>query len=285
MNPLADHFPAGCWRQPDDGYAGQCSCGHAFHGPTHAAAKKAWANHAAPPVEGLTSGEGDTVPLYSFDEAWDELVNKDDRTSPEEYPDMCLITREELRCYMEARQYACAASPAQPLTAGGLFACRFDGVDYSRADLQIAQRAACAIVPLYGTGDHGEQEAAQAGKLWNDHPAVQGALRALHEARVGTAPDGALEAIDRFVTDHVGNDDTPEGIEVDQRAQEAVAVLRAMLAASPKATATASERYSDEDEALYTRWLAGDETLPTLPREKHLRFQARVDRETKESAR
>lgn len=200
------------------------------------------ASDTSRPVEGLTSGEGDTVPLYSFDEAWGELVNKDDRTSPEEYPDMCLITREELRCYMEARQCAPAATPTQPLTASGSFACRFDGVDYSRANLQIAQRAACAIVPLYGTGDHGEQEAAQAGKLWNDHPAVQGALRALHEARVGTAPNGALEAIDRFVTDHVGNDDTPEGIEVDQRAQEAVAVLRAMLAASPKVTATASVR-------------------------------------------
>jgi hypothetical protein len=66
---------------------------------------------------------------------------------------------------------------------------------------------------------------------------------------------------------------------------DAVDAALTALAASPKATATASERYSDEDEALYTRWLAGDETLPTLPREKHLRFQARVDRETKESAR
>lgn len=47
-----------------------------------------------------------TIPLYTFEEAWDELVNVDDRTSPEEYPDMCLITRDELRTFMEARQYA-----------------------------------------------------------------------------------------------------------------------------------------------------------------------------------
>lgn len=47
-----------------------------------------------------------TVPLYTFDEAWDELVNKDDRTSPEEYPEFCLISHDELRAYMEARELA-----------------------------------------------------------------------------------------------------------------------------------------------------------------------------------
>lgn len=34
------------------------------------------------------------------EEAWDLLVNVDDRTSPEEYPDMCLITRDELVDFM-----------------------------------------------------------------------------------------------------------------------------------------------------------------------------------------
>ena len=62
------------------------------------------------------------------------------------------------------------------------FVYKFGGVAYGEADMAVAQRAACAIVPLYGTGDHGEQEAAKDGRLWNDHPAVQGALRALHEA-------------------------------------------------------------------------------------------------------
>lgn len=32
--------------------------------------------------------------------AWDELLNRGDRTSPEEYPEMCLITFPELRDFM-----------------------------------------------------------------------------------------------------------------------------------------------------------------------------------------
>jgi hypothetical protein len=34
------------------------------------------------------------------EQAWEILVNFDDRTSPEEYPDMCLITRGELIEFM-----------------------------------------------------------------------------------------------------------------------------------------------------------------------------------------
>jgi len=34
------------------------------------------------------------------EEAWQELCERDDRTSPEEYPDMCLITRDELAAFM-----------------------------------------------------------------------------------------------------------------------------------------------------------------------------------------
>jgi len=36
------------------------------------------------------------------DEAWEQLVNFDDRTSPAEYPDMALITREELSHFMRS---------------------------------------------------------------------------------------------------------------------------------------------------------------------------------------
>jgi hypothetical protein len=43
------------------------------------------------------AGEG-----LSVADAWQDLVDKDDRTSPEEYPDMALITREELADYMQA---------------------------------------------------------------------------------------------------------------------------------------------------------------------------------------
>jgi hypothetical protein len=44
-------------------------------------------------------GEGDDY-RFTGEEAWDVLVNVDDRTSPEEYPDMCLITRDELIDFM-----------------------------------------------------------------------------------------------------------------------------------------------------------------------------------------
>lgn len=36
----------------------------------------------------------------SVTDAWQDLCDKDDRTSPEEYPDMCLITREEIADFM-----------------------------------------------------------------------------------------------------------------------------------------------------------------------------------------
>jgi hypothetical protein len=90
-------------------------------------------------------------------------------------------------------------------------ACRFAGISYSVTDLVIAQRAACAIVPLYGEGGPGEQEAARLGKLWNDHPAVQGALRALHEARTAaqrqnTAPGVSREEVARIIDPDAWND-------------------------------------------------------------------------------
>jgi hypothetical protein len=34
------------------------------------------------------------------EQAWTTLLEKDDRTSPEEYPDMCLLTRDELEFAM-----------------------------------------------------------------------------------------------------------------------------------------------------------------------------------------
>ena len=43
------------------------------------------------PEEGLTP-----------EEAWQDLLEKDDRTSPEDYPDMALITADELQAYMLA---------------------------------------------------------------------------------------------------------------------------------------------------------------------------------------
>lgn len=47
---------------------------------------------AGPAVKACPVGSEELV-----EQAWCELVNKDDRTSPEEYPDMALITFDELR--------------------------------------------------------------------------------------------------------------------------------------------------------------------------------------------
>lgn len=41
-------------------------------------------------------------PSLTIADAWQDLVDKSDRTSPEEYPDMALITRDELADYMSA---------------------------------------------------------------------------------------------------------------------------------------------------------------------------------------
>lgn len=68
---------------------------------------KAEAELAHPPADAAAvAGEGLTIA-----DAWQDLVDKDDRTSPEEYPDMALITREELADYMEASHPA----PAEPV--------------------------------------------------------------------------------------------------------------------------------------------------------------------------
>lgn len=46
----------------------------------------------------LPSDRGDVTDVV--ESAWQDLCERDDRTSPEDYPDMCLITREELAEFM-----------------------------------------------------------------------------------------------------------------------------------------------------------------------------------------
>ena len=48
------------------------------------------------------------VILEVIDEEWQALLEKDDRTSPAEYPDMCLISKDELACAMLAMGAAIA---------------------------------------------------------------------------------------------------------------------------------------------------------------------------------
>jgi hypothetical protein len=37
-----------------------------------------------------------------IDDLWQDLLDKDDRTSPAEYPDMALITRDEFEAYLQS---------------------------------------------------------------------------------------------------------------------------------------------------------------------------------------
>ncbi len=55
----------------------------------------------------------DNEMLKLAQEAWSDLVEKDDRTSPEDYPDMALITEDELREFME-RAFALRATARDP---------------------------------------------------------------------------------------------------------------------------------------------------------------------------
>jgi hypothetical protein len=48
------------------------------------------------PIPDAPGGREEFTPY----EAWNELVSKDDRTSPEEYPEMCLIAFDELCDFM-----------------------------------------------------------------------------------------------------------------------------------------------------------------------------------------
>lgn len=47
---------------------------------------------------------------------WNVLLEKDDRTSPEEYPDMCLIDRRELACAM-TEAFIFAKDQSSPMLA------------------------------------------------------------------------------------------------------------------------------------------------------------------------
>lgn len=68
-----------------------------------------------------------------LEQSWQALLDKDDRTSPEEYPDMCLITREELSEFLvdasfkwkEERNHGISIEESRELDSGdvmGFFA-------------------------------------------------------------------------------------------------------------------------------------------------------------------
>jgi len=67
VKALIDHFPNGCWLQPDGGYSGECTCGTTFAGGTYPEAKAAWASHAAlatTPSPDASPDSGEAVTLF-----------------------------------------------------------------------------------------------------------------------------------------------------------------------------------------------------------------------------
>lgn len=66
---------------------------------------------------------------------WQKLLDKDDRTSPEEYPDMCLITRDEIVSIIEGA-LSSGLFPVQALTPTG----SGERIKAMRAALQKAEQ-------------------------------------------------------------------------------------------------------------------------------------------------
>lgn len=72
--------------------------------------------------------------ILSIEDAWADLLEKDDRTSPADHPDMCLITREELASYM------LAASPSVRPFDSVAWACARWLIEVSGRPLQNVHR-------------------------------------------------------------------------------------------------------------------------------------------------
>lgn len=76
------------------------------------AAAKAWKSVHGLLIEATDAlsraQQPDSDDMLTPEKAWTDLCNKDDRTSPEDYPDHCLITKEELDWYM---RHAIAPQP------------------------------------------------------------------------------------------------------------------------------------------------------------------------------
>lgn len=62
----------------------------------------------------------ETELLPCIADAWQELLDKDDRTSPEEYPEMALITRDELAEFMARASLSIERGDSEVLSSGWL---------------------------------------------------------------------------------------------------------------------------------------------------------------------
>lgn len=61
--------------------------------------------------------------VSSASQAWQELLDKDDRNSPEDYPEMCLITFGELREFMSRGTMTAQPTAAISSKDGGSDGC------------------------------------------------------------------------------------------------------------------------------------------------------------------
>lgn len=112
---------------------------HEVYNHSHREERKA--DEAAPPPQTASAGDGETL---SPDEAWQQLLEVDDRTSPAEYPDHCLITRDELGYFMSCAKPSHPASLEAALTQALEAELADGGVDqpYSVIAERVAAHAA-----------------------------------------------------------------------------------------------------------------------------------------------
>ncbi|MYL99573.1 hypothetical protein GR702_17570 [Novosphingobium sp. FGD1] len=109
------------------------------------------------------------MPAATALEAWQELVEYDDRTSPEGYPDMALITFEELRMFMSRAAFpdcTCgeiagedpdcsvhAASLPAPDTAGDVVANIYDHICHADRSLEAMTDATVNAIEAWKLND------------------------------------------------------------------------------------------------------------------------------------
>ncbi len=120
-----------------------------------------------------TAGSGGAA--LRAEEAWSDLVEKDDRTSPEEYPEMCLITFDELRDYMRrATPITGALDPADSVY--------YEGYEQARSDLTALQPEAPAPVVEQEEWRQLARRIASEHDFWTTHPIVDQIVEAIGSA-------------------------------------------------------------------------------------------------------
>lgn len=109
--------------------------------------------------------------------AWHELVEKDDRNSPEEYPDMCLISFNELADFMQRAAKATAAPLGAQQQPGA-----FEPIGWVMRHQESGQIAYRSIVPL------DDAEVVNWAATFSTNFRLEKAYRAVDAAPLGALP-------------------------------------------------------------------------------------------------